>query len=54
MSGPLISVARLCENGLPFLFHTDPGTGRAALLYRRYDGEIELLDVITDSRGGCE
>ncbi|QIS05040.1 hypothetical protein F5X71_24400 [Nocardia brasiliensis] len=31
---------RLCEYGLPFLFCTDPCSGRGRLLYRRYDGDL--------------
>lgn len=45
---------RLCDHALPFLFHTDPGTGRGALLYRRYDGEIGLLSVAADPTVGRE
>ncbi|MGA6207336.1 sigma 54 modulation/S30EA ribosomal C-terminal domain-containing protein [Nocardia testacea] len=37
------AVARLCEHGLPFLFYTDPGTGRGRLLYRRYDTDLALV-----------
>ncbi|MFI2336297.1 sigma 54 modulation/S30EA ribosomal C-terminal domain-containing protein [Nocardia rhamnosiphila] len=37
------AVARLCEHGLPFLFYTDPGTGRGRLLYRRYDSHLALV-----------
>lgn len=44
------AVARLCEHGLPFLFYTDPGTGRGRLLYRRYDSDLAL--VLPD--GGTE
>ncbi|MBF6128660.1 sigma 54 modulation/S30EA ribosomal C-terminal domain-containing protein [Nocardia brasiliensis] len=31
---------RLCRYGLPFLFSTDPASGRGRLLYRRYDGDL--------------
>ncbi|MGW4066388.1 sigma 54 modulation/S30EA ribosomal C-terminal domain-containing protein [Nocardia grenadensis] len=37
------AVARLCKYGLPFLFYTDPGTGRGRLLYRRYDTDLALV-----------
>ncbi|MFC4127328.1 sigma 54 modulation/S30EA ribosomal C-terminal domain-containing protein [Nocardia rhizosphaerae] len=34
------AVRRLCEHGLPHLFHIDPDSGRGRLLYRRYDGDL--------------
>lgn len=34
---------RLCRSGMPFLFFTDAATGRGALLYRRYDGDLTLV-----------
>lgn len=37
------AAARVCEYGLPFLFHTDPNSGRGRLLYRRYDAGLALL-----------
>lgn len=37
------AAARLCRYGLPFLFFTDPGSGRGRLLYRRYDGALALV-----------
>ncbi|MFG1797191.1 sigma 54 modulation/S30EA ribosomal C-terminal domain-containing protein [Nocardia sp. NPDC049149] len=33
----------LCDNGLPFVFYTDPESGRGRLLYRRYDGDLTLV-----------
>ncbi|WP_051022348.1 sigma 54 modulation/S30EA ribosomal C-terminal domain-containing protein [Nocardia pneumoniae] len=33
----------LCRKGLPFLFYTDPDTGRGGLLYRRYDDDLALV-----------
>lgn len=33
----------LCRRGLPFLFCTDPGSGRGALLYRRHDGDVAIV-----------
>ncbi|MEV0295433.1 sigma 54 modulation/S30EA ribosomal C-terminal domain-containing protein [Nocardia sp. NPDC050710] len=33
----------LCRAGLPFLFFTDEQTGRGALLYRRYDGNLTVV-----------
>ncbi|MGK8524716.1 sigma 54 modulation/S30EA ribosomal C-terminal domain-containing protein [Nocardia asteroides] len=33
----------LCRSGFPFLFCTDPGSGRGGLLYRRYDGDLALV-----------
>jgi len=44
---PLLTEAeaavRLCRYGLPFLFFTDPSSGRGRLLYRRYDGALALV-----------
>ncbi|MEV0131808.1 sigma 54 modulation/S30EA ribosomal C-terminal domain-containing protein [Dactylosporangium sp. NPDC050688] len=40
---PETAAARLAEGWLPFLFFTDPGTARGAVVYRRYDGGITLL-----------
>lgn len=44
---PVLSVdraaRRLCEGWLPFLFFTDPATGRGNVLYRRYDGDLALI-----------
>ncbi|WP_280300228.1 sigma 54 modulation/S30EA ribosomal C-terminal domain-containing protein [Nocardia neocaledoniensis] len=37
------AVARICDHALPFLFYHDPGTGRGALLYRRFDGGLASL-----------
>lgn len=37
------AVARVCEHGLPFLFYTDPNSGRGRLLYRRYDADLTLI-----------
>ncbi|MEV6322165.1 sigma 54 modulation/S30EA ribosomal C-terminal domain-containing protein [Nocardia sp. NPDC051787] len=33
----------LCRKGLPFLFYTDPDSGRGGLLYRRYDDDLALV-----------
>ncbi|WP_324199099.1 sigma 54 modulation/S30EA ribosomal C-terminal domain-containing protein [Nocardia amamiensis] len=41
---------RLCGYGLPFLFFTDPVTGRGKLLLRRYDGDLTL---VTPAQSGC-
>ncbi|MFC3435208.1 sigma 54 modulation/S30EA ribosomal C-terminal domain-containing protein [Nocardia seriolae] len=35
--------SRICDYGLPFVFFTDPDTGRGQLLYRRYDNDLTLL-----------
>lgn len=40
-SGDAVNV--LCRKGLPFLFCTDPDSGRGGLLYRRYDGDLALV-----------
>jgi hypothetical protein len=37
------TVIRMCEHGLPFLFYTDPGSGRGRLAYRRYDAGLTLV-----------
>jgi len=37
------AIARLELSGMPFVFFTDPGTGRGALLYHRYDGHYGLI-----------
>ncbi len=37
------AAALLCRQGLPFLFHSDPRSGRGRLLYRRYDGDLALV-----------
>ncbi|MET8878671.1 sigma 54 modulation/S30EA ribosomal C-terminal domain-containing protein [Nocardia sp. NPDC004604] len=37
------AAARLCRYGLPFVFFTDPHSGRGRLLYRRYDGALALV-----------
>ncbi|MGW4091444.1 sigma 54 modulation/S30EA ribosomal C-terminal domain-containing protein [Nocardia sp. NPDC004750] len=37
------AVERVCECGLPFLFYTDPSSGRGHLMYRRYDGGLTLV-----------
>lgn len=34
---------RLGEGCLPFLFFNDPDSGRGALTYRRYDGDIGVV-----------
>ncbi|MFE9583127.1 sigma 54 modulation/S30EA ribosomal C-terminal domain-containing protein [Nocardia sp. NPDC006044] len=34
----------LCHHGLPFLFFTEPHSGRGRLLYRRYDGDLSLVE----------
>ncbi|MFI6166018.1 sigma 54 modulation/S30EA ribosomal C-terminal domain-containing protein [Nocardia sp. NPDC051052] len=34
----------LCHHGLPFLLFTDPATGRGRLLYRRYDGDLSMVE----------
>ncbi|WP_054811854.1 sigma 54 modulation/S30EA ribosomal C-terminal domain-containing protein [Nocardia arizonensis] len=42
------------EHGLPFLFYTDPASGRGRLLYRRYDADLTLIEpVATVSRIGA-
>lgn len=40
-----VAAARLCRNGLPFLFFADPLTGRVRLLYRRFDGYLSILEA---------
>lgn len=42
---------RLCWYGLPFVFFTDPDSGRGRLLYRRYDGDLALVTSATDTAG---
>jgi hypothetical protein len=47
-AGPLLlteldAVSRLCRFGMPFLFFTDPASGRGRLLYRRYDRNLGLI-----------
>ncbi len=37
------AAARVCEYGLPFLFYTDPNSGRGHLMYRRYDADLTLI-----------
>ncbi|BBX75710.1 dormancy associated translation inhibitor [Mycobacterium shinjukuense] len=44
------AVGRMCEHGLPFLFFTDPVTGRGRLLYPRYAGDLGL--ITTNGDGG--
>lgn len=41
------AVARVCAHGLPFLFYTDPDSGRGHLLYRRYDSDLTLVSPAT-------
>ncbi|MBX6748641.1 MAG: sigma 54 modulation/S30EA ribosomal C-terminal domain-containing protein [Micromonosporaceae bacterium] len=36
----------LADGWLPFLFFTDPDTGRGNLLYRRYDGNLGLVTPV--------
>lgn len=45
--GELAAVARICDHGLPFLFYTDPGSGRGTLLYRRFD--VGLASISAES-----
>lgn len=40
---PVEAANLLCRKGLPFLFCTDPGSGRGGLLYRRHDGDLALV-----------
>ncbi|MFI5909838.1 sigma 54 modulation/S30EA ribosomal C-terminal domain-containing protein [Dactylosporangium sp. NPDC051541] len=40
---PSAAASRMTEGWLPFLFFTDPSTGRGNLVYRRYDGGIGLV-----------
>ncbi|GAA2374360.1 hypothetical protein [Dactylosporangium salmoneum] len=40
---PAEAAAYLAEGWLPFLFFTDPATGRGNLAYRRYDGGCALI-----------
>jgi hypothetical protein len=40
---PEQAAARLAGGWLPFVFFTDPGTGRGNLVYRRYDGDLALI-----------
>lgn len=37
------AAARVCEYGLPFLFYTDPNSGRGHVMYRRYDADLTLI-----------
>jgi hypothetical protein len=47
-SAPMLTVAeaisRLEWLGQPFVFFVHPETGRASLLYHRYDGHYGLID----------
>ncbi len=40
---PAEAATALCRSGLPFLFCTDPDSGRGGLLYRRHDGDLALV-----------
>ncbi|MGW4715319.1 sigma 54 modulation/S30EA ribosomal C-terminal domain-containing protein [Nocardia sp. NPDC004260] len=40
---PAEAASILCHKGLPFLFCTDPGSGRGGLLYRRHDGDLAIV-----------
>lgn len=40
---PARAAAQLAAGCLPFLFFTDPATGRGNLLYRRYDANLTLV-----------
>ncbi len=44
----LAAVRRVQENGLQFLFFTDPATGRGQLLYPRYDGSLGFITPTGD------
>ncbi|MGW3040330.1 sigma 54 modulation/S30EA ribosomal C-terminal domain-containing protein [Kitasatospora sp. NPDC001159] len=44
---------RLWLTGRAFVCHTDPGDGRARVLYRRYDGHYGLITPVSDSRSGA-
>ncbi len=46
------AVDRVCEQGLRFLFFTDPATGRGQLLYLRYDASLGLITAVNDSAQG--
>jgi hypothetical protein len=48
--GSAEAARRLCAGWLPFLFFTDPATGRGNVLYRRYDATLGL--VTPDLLGG--
>ncbi|QBS45356.1 hypothetical protein DMB37_40035 [Nocardia sp. CS682] len=37
------AAARLCRYGLPFVFFTEPRSGRGRLLYRRHDGDLAIV-----------
>ncbi|RBO93661.1 sigma 54 modulation/S30EA-like ribosomal protein [Nocardia puris] len=45
------AAAHLCRYGLPFLFHTDPRTGRGQLLYRRHDGDLAVVSPADTPKG---
>ncbi len=48
------AVDRVREQGLRFLFFTDPATGRGRLLYLRYDAGLGLITPISGTtRGGA-
>lgn len=38
------AATRLSAGRWPFVFYTDPDTGRGNLLYRRYDGDLGLIN----------
>ena len=40
------AVERLNLTGWPFVFYADPATGRARVLYRRYDGHYGLITPV--------
>ncbi|MCP9621148.1 hypothetical protein FOH10_27350 [Nocardia otitidiscaviarum] len=46
----LVAAKRLCGNGLPFLFFIEPRSARGRLLYRRYDGDLAVLEPVPDAR----
>ena len=47
------AIGRLEWLGWPFVFFVNPDTGRAALLYRRYDGQYGLVDRDGARREAC-
>ncbi|MFE7525677.1 sigma 54 modulation/S30EA ribosomal C-terminal domain-containing protein [Kitasatospora sp. NPDC057542] len=50
----LAEAARLLWiTGRPFVDHTDPGDGRARVLYRRFDGHYGLIAPVSDGRIGA-
>ncbi|MFD5176521.1 sigma 54 modulation/S30EA ribosomal C-terminal domain-containing protein [Nocardia sp. NPDC058379] len=42
------AASRVCRFGLPYVFFTDADSGRGHLLYRRYDGDLAIVQPLHD------